>query len=173
MPQGVNRENDHHDRIENKNLFKHRSLKIHKKEFNILDNLLTSDILSSSHLRNDIYFENFQNELKPEKRDADKKIKFEPTSVTLVDLLGGKKQRQMTYEGLRVLLDTGCSDSLIRSECAKMGQISPLKNIYSTGGAISRPIVKVPFSLRCLSSAIKKQLNGNLMCSKINLWSTT
>ena len=91
MPQSVNRENDHHDRIKSKNLLRHQSLKTHKKEFNILDNLLTNDILSSSHLRNDIYLENFQNELKPAKRDADKNIKFEPTSVTLVDLLGGKK----------------------------------------------------------------------------------
>lgn len=91
MPRGVNREKDHHDRIKNKNLFKHHSVKSNKKEFNILDNLLTNDVLSSSNLRNDIYLENFQNELKPAKRDADENIKFEPTSVTLVDLLGGKK----------------------------------------------------------------------------------
>ena len=134
MPRGVNREKDHHDRIKNKNLFKHHSLKSNKKECNILDNLLTNDVLSSSNLRNDVYLENFQNELKPAKRDADKKIKFEPTSVTLVDLLGGKKLRQKIYEGLRVLLDTGCSDSLIRSEYAKSGQVIPSKNIYSTGG---------------------------------------
>ena len=55
-------------------------------------------------------------------------------SVTQVNILGGKKQRKIAYEGLRVLLDTGCSDSLVRAEYAGSGRKEKSKNIYSTGG---------------------------------------
>ena len=36
-----------------------------------------------------------------------------PTTVTLANVMGGKKHRTISHEGLRVLLDTGCSDSLL------------------------------------------------------------
>ena len=39
-----------------------------------------------------------------------------PTTVTLVNLRGGKKNRRTVHKGLRVLLDTGCSDSLLLAE---------------------------------------------------------
>ena len=68
------------------------------------------------------------------KKDGDTRVRSEPTSVTLVNILGGKKQRKIAYEGLRVLLDTGCSDSLVRAEYASSGQKEKSKNIYSTGG---------------------------------------
>ena len=42
-----------------------------------------------------------------------------PTTVTLVNVRGGKKNRQTIHEGLRVLFDTGCSDSLLLAEYVK------------------------------------------------------
>ena len=51
-----------------------------------------------------------------------------------MNILGGKKQRKIRYAGLRVLIDTGCSDSLLRACFGKHGEIKKIKNIYSTGG---------------------------------------
>ena len=84
-------------------------------------------------MRNDAHLENFENELRS-KKNSDTKVRSEPTSVTILNILGGKKLRKITYEGLRVLLDTGCSDSLVRAEYAKSGKEKKSKNIYTTGG---------------------------------------
>ena len=42
-----------------------------------------------------------------------------PTTVTFVNVFGGKKHQQMVHEDLRVLLDLGCSDSLLLSKYVK------------------------------------------------------
>ena len=143
LPRKSIRDSHINNKITNKKLVKNRPLlnkksKLIKKEFNVLDAILTDDILSSTSLRNDVHNENFQNELNPNKKNScknggDTRVRIEPTSVTLVNLLGGKKHRKITYEGLRVLLDTGCSDSLLRARYAKIGEEKPIKNIYSTG----------------------------------------
>ena len=89
-------------------------------EVNLLDAVLTSDWCRQTHLRNDAHLENFENEL-TSKKNGDSKVRSEPTSVTILNILGGKKLRKIMYEGLRVLLDTGCSDSLVRAAYAKIG----------------------------------------------------
>ena len=42
-----------------------------------------------------------------------------PTTVTFVNIHGGKKHQQTVYEGLRVLLDSGCSDYLLLARYVK------------------------------------------------------
>ena len=110
--------------ITNKNLVNKDLLKTEKSnELNILDKILTSDCKTTDKLRNDVRIENFQNELTKAKKNGVNQKRAQPTSVTLLNILGGKKNRKITYEGLRVLLDTGCSDSLVRAEYAKNGRI--------------------------------------------------
>ena len=130
--------------------------------------------MSSAALRNDVHNENFQNELSTNKKIPckdcdDNRVRVEPTSVTLVNLLGGKKHRKITYEGLRVLLDTGCSNSLVRATYAKIGEEKKIKNIYSTGnGNISTNSQSTIFLLY-QNLVIKKLLSGNLMFLRIKI----
>ena len=114
-----------------------KTLKIkQKKELNAFDALLTDDLLSSSsQFANDVHPENFRNELSTNNKNSaknkvDSSVRVKPTSVTLVNLLGGKKNRKITYEGLRVLLDTGCSDSLVRATYAKIGEETNKKYLF-------------------------------------------
>ena len=72
-----------------------------------------------------------------------------PTTVTLVNVRGGKKNRRTVHEGLRVLLDTGCSDSLLLAEFVKKNKKIKKPSKYATGGgAVSTKYeTKVNFSL--------------------------
>ena len=63
-----------------------------------------------------------------------KKNGYQPTPVTLLNVLGGKKNRKIKYGALRVLLDTGCSDSLIRACYCHAQKKLRSKETYSTGG---------------------------------------
>ena len=107
--------------------------KIKTSEVNLLHAVLTLDLLSQNELRDDARVKNNCHELKIAKM-VDSRVRIEPTSVTLLNILGGKKNRKIMYEGLRVLLDTGCSDSLVRTTYARTGIIKKTKSIYSTGG---------------------------------------
>ena len=140
LPRKSIRDVTKNNKITNKKLVKNvkflnKKRKLITKELNVLDTILTDDIMSSTALRNDVHNENFQNELNPNKKSSCKnddanKVRVEPTSVTLINLLGGKKHRKITYEGLRVLLDTGCSDSLVRATYAKIGEETNKKYLF-------------------------------------------
>ena len=65
--------------------------------------------MHNSNLANDIHR---QDESKVNINDTSKK-KSKPTPVTIANIRGGKKDREIKHEGLRVLLDCGASDSLI------------------------------------------------------------
>ena len=57
---------------------------------------------------------------------------MEPTPVTLASIRSGKKGQGFSHEGLRVLVDTGCSHSLIMSKyCPKL--IPQQERRYATG----------------------------------------
>ena len=75
----------------------------------------------------------------------------QPTSVTYLNVRGGEQGRRIKVEGLYVLLDSGCSDSLIRYECVKHLKHKFKKNETAydvAGGAFSTTKeVKVKFSL--------------------------
>ena len=88
-------------------------------EFNKLDRLVTKDAME---LANDIH--NLKARRKNIRRcELNAKTKMasaeRPTTVTFVNVFGGKKHRQTVHEGLRVLLDSGCSDSLLLSSYVK------------------------------------------------------
>ena len=72
---------------------------------NILDKLISTDCTSSNKLLNDFH----KNEMK-------NNSKMEPTPVTLANIKGGKKGRDITYSNLRVLIDTGSSHSLLHKK---------------------------------------------------------
>ena len=50
-----------------------------------------------------------------------------PTTVTLANVMGGKKNRTISHEGLRVLLDTGCSDSLLYAKYCRKKKLKKKK----------------------------------------------
>ena len=50
-----------------------------------------------------------------------------PTTVMLANIMGGKKFRIISHEGLRVLLDTGCSDSLLHAKYCSTKKIKNKK----------------------------------------------
>ena len=96
-----------------------------KHELNFLDNLITSYI-KNKKLSNDVRKDNGLKDI-----SKDNKIS-EPTPVTLMTIRGGKKDRTKIHDSLRVLIDTGCSHSIISKKyCSKFKS----KNIktYSTG----------------------------------------
>jgi len=87
--------------------------KINKKvnithELNILDKIISIDCASSNKLLNDFH----KNEMK-------NNSKMEPTPVTIAAMKGGKKNRELKYSNLRVLIDTGSSHSLINKNIAR------------------------------------------------------
>ena len=81
---------------------------------NLLDKVINKD--AKKFLANDIH----NRSLKRKRCELNAKNKMaaseRPTTVTLVNVLGGKKNRQTVHKGLRVLLDLGCSDSLLLSD---------------------------------------------------------
>merc|ERR1711884_572885 len=81
-------------------------------EFNKLDRLVTKDAMG---LANDIHKEQRKKNRACCELNANTQMASaeRPTTVTFVNVFGGKKHRQMVHEGLRVLLDSGCSDSLL------------------------------------------------------------
>ena len=100
-------------RIDNKNL-----------EMNKLDCLVTNDVYNL--IANDIPKKrkcSLELRASRKKKSVVKKFKEKentalseaerPTTVTLANVMGGKKNWTVSHKGLRVLLDTGCSDSLL------------------------------------------------------------
>ena len=93
-----------------------------KQELNLLDNLISED--AEAFLANEVHHGSLKRkccELRAKKQMA---VSQRPTTVTLVNVRGGKKNRRTIHrrtihEGLRVLLDTGCSDSLLLAEYVK------------------------------------------------------
>ena len=69
-------------------------------------------------------------------KNNSKEIKDEPTPVTLSNIKGGKKNRQRKYKGLRVLIDTGCSHSIIDSKYVKKKKQKINEKKYSIGSGI-------------------------------------
>ena len=49
---------------------------------------------------------------------------MEPTPVKIANIKHGKKNRNNKHEGLRVLIDTGCSHSIILEKYIKQKQIN-------------------------------------------------
>ena len=80
----------------------HKSKNMLNGETNSFEILITNDIRNIS-LTNDV----------PVTEPKVKNIK-EPTPVTLVNVKGGKKNREDKYVDLRVLLDSGSSHSIIQ-----------------------------------------------------------
>ena len=96
-----------------KSLFKHF-------EINKLDKIIENDSNNQQKLTNDIR----DNELKigfrkNTKTKTEKDSQTNPTPVTLVNVRGGKKDRNITLNGLRVLLDSGSLHSVATTQCAK------------------------------------------------------
>ena len=96
------------------------------KEFNLLDSVLSDDV-HNNKLVNDVHI---KNELK-EEIDLKKKEGKEPTPVTIATVRGSKKDREIKYDNLRVLVDCGSSHSLINKRYANTLRKS--KSTFDTG----------------------------------------
>ena len=122
-------------RIDNKNL-----------EMNKLDCLVTNDVYNliandipkkrkcSLELRASKKRKKSVVETRITKKNKGRSETERPTTVTLANVMGGKKNRNVSHEGLRVLLDTGCSDSLLHTKYCRTKKITKSENTYSTGG---------------------------------------
>ena len=62
--------------------------------------------------------------------------KVRPTPVTIATIKGGKKNREPKYKGLRVLIDTGSSHSLLKEKYSSKNKMKKDKKEYSTGSGI-------------------------------------
>ena len=88
-----------------------------KQELNLLDNLISDD--AEAFLANEVHHGSLKRKRCELRAKNQKAVSQRPTTVTLVNVRGGKKNRRTIHEGLRVLLDTGCSDSLLLAEYVK------------------------------------------------------
>merc|ERR1712115_323141 len=88
-----------------------------KQELNLLDNLISDD--AEAFLANEVHHGSLKRKRCELRAKNQKAVSQRPTTVTFVNVRGGKKNRRTIYEGLRVLLDTGCSDSLLLAKYVK------------------------------------------------------
>ena len=75
---------------------------------NVFESIVSKDV-GSKNLVDDLSGEQRASSVKAA---AKIKNKRRPTPVTLAHVWGSKKNRKIKYDNLRVLIDTGCSDSL-------------------------------------------------------------
>ena len=101
--------------------------------------MLSSKLLDDIHFKHELnnneeiaIAKNTKNNHKSKKRKVTFKLP-EPTPVTFANIRGGKKNRKNKYENLRVLLDSGCSHSLILSKFCKIKNKNKKVRKYSTG----------------------------------------
>ena len=89
---------------------------------NKLDDIISKDCAISNRLLNDFH----KNEMK-------NNSKMEPTPVTRAAIKGGKKNRELKHNNLRVLIDTGSSHSLLNIIYSSKNKRKESKKRYSTG----------------------------------------
>ena len=109
-------------------------------ECNKLDRTILEDKYKEKELKNDIH----ANELRfgSNSRFNLGKRKFNdmnvnnPTPVTLIGIRGGKKNRNIIRQDLRVLLDSGSSHSMASTRCTKGVKLTQLKKsrTFETAG---------------------------------------
>lgn len=107
---------------------KNKSKTVFKPELNVLDQLITSNSYKANELLNDVHGD----ELKNNSKNTDS----EPTPVTIANVFGGKKKRTIKHEGIRVLLDSGCSHSIIKAKYADKHTQTKTKHAYATGSGM-------------------------------------
>jgi len=108
------------------------------QELNVFDKLIDNDFYKSD-LLDDVY-----DITKLKNRSED----IEPTPVTLASIRDGKKNRNRAHEGLRVLIDTGCSHSLILKQyCHKLIKQKEKKYATGNGTLTTKYESKIHFSL--------------------------
>ena len=98
------------DSLPSKNIIKIN--KIVNPELNILDSIINVDFYNKE-LSNDVHKKNGLNDISKINK------KSEPTPVTLINVFGGKKNRNKSHEELRALIDRGCSHSIILKNIVK------------------------------------------------------
>ena len=72
---------------------------------NVLDKMISIDCISSNKLLNDFHANEMKNN-----------FQMEPTPVPIAAIKGGKKNREIKFNNLRVLIDTGSLHSLINKK---------------------------------------------------------
>ena len=129
------------------------------QEMNVLDKIISKDMRKDG-LINDVH----SNELKI---SSIKNSSPQPTPVTIANVYGGKKNRNIANESLKVLIDTGCSHSIIVERFCS-NKIKKSKNTYSAGiGSLTtRYSSEVHFTLSEFSDKKIVHWNFNIIDSK-------
>ena len=94
-------------------------------EMNVLDKMISIDCISSNKLLNDFHANEMKNN-----------FQMEPTPVTIAAIKGGKKNREIEFNNLRVLIDTGSSHSLINKKYSSKSKRKESNKQYSTGSGV-------------------------------------
>ena len=115
------------------------------EELNILDQNINNSFELHRKLMNDVHE---TDELKINSAVIKTKEDL-PTTVTLANVYGGKKSREKKYKDLKVLIDTGCSHSIINKKYCRGHKLNKKKRKYATGSGtlITQAEAKVDFSL--------------------------
>ena len=86
------------------------------------------------------------------------KLEKEPTPVTVVNILGGKKNRSIKFNNLRALIDSGCSNSLADKKYANKLKTTKNKS-YSTGNGVLKTNKEAEISLTLSEFSDSKIIN--------------
>ena len=85
--------------------------------------------MKNKKLENDVQLNN-------ELRSSLSKNEDEITPVTIVNIYGGKKNKIIKKEGLKVLLDTGCCTSIAKEKHCQNKKRNKVSNYATGGGAL-------------------------------------
>ena len=122
------------------------------KQSNEFDVLLSHDMYLNNELRNDVQ----NNELR-----SDSKMKrHSPTPVTIANVIGGKKKRELKYKNLRVLIDTGCSHSIMHQKYTGSNKLNKRPKLYSTGSGVLKTKYETTEKLMLTEFSDKKISHG-------------
>ena len=87
--------------------------------------------------------------------------KKKTTPVTLANVWGSKKGRKIKFDNLRVLLDSGCSDSIASLKYGKSSKKKGKTKYFTTGSVQLKHNIRQIFCFLYLNLVIQNSLIGN------------
>jgi hypothetical protein len=116
-------------------------------EMNVLDKMISADCTKPNKLLNDFHANEMKN-----------KFQMEPTPVMIAVIKGGKKNREIKYDNLQVLIDTGSSHSLINKKYGLESNRKESIKQYSTGSGVLKTKYKTMEQLMLPEFSDKKNI---------------
>ena len=141
------------DSNKNKALIKTQS----NDKTNVFESIVSKDV-GSKNLVDDLSGEQRASSVKAA---AKIKNKRRPTPVTLAHVWGSKKNRKIKYDNLRVLIDTGCSDSLALFKYGRNKKLKEQKRNSPLAAEFEKPNMKQKYCSHCQNSVQQKSSIGS------------